>query len=210
MSKRSYCEKCRSAQRLCFCSQFSSQAHQHSITILQHPDEAKHAKGSAWICERVLDKCKINIGEKATDFAALATLVASHPQQWALLYPSENSRALISHKAIAIDVPADHNQHIKTHWIILDATWRKAYKMLQLNPWLQALPHFHLENAPASLYTIRKAPSEHHLSSLEAVALLLETIEDFDGTRLRQLLKTRIAQQQQHMSSKVLKRYTTI
>ncbi|RKF14297.1 DTW domain-containing protein [Alginatibacterium sediminis] len=209
MTKRAYCDSCRSAQRLCFCDQFSSQVHRHSVTIIQHPDEAKHAKGSAWMCERVLDKCQIIVGEQAADFQELATLVASQEQHWALLYPSEFSKGLVNYNAYDVNKHAEQKSKLPEHWIIIDATWRKAYKMLQLNPWLHAIPHFHFENAPPSAYTIRKAPSEHHLSTLEAVALLLENIEDFNGTTLRQLLKTRIEQQQQHMSPKVLKRYKT-
>jgi len=61
--------------------------------------------------------------------------------------------------------------------VVPDGTWRKARKLLHLNPLLAALPRVTLENAPVSRYRLRKAPGPEALSTLEAIAHALHTLE---------------------------------
>jgi DTW domain-containing protein YfiP len=61
--------------------------------------------------------------------------------------------------------------------VLLDATWRKARKMLALNPLLQALPRWGLCELPPSRYAIRKAQRPEQRSTLEAACLGLGQLE---------------------------------
>ena len=61
--------------------------------------------------------------------------------------------------------------------VLIDATWRKARKMLALNPLLQALPRWGLGPLPPSRYAIRKAQRPEQRSTLEAACLGLGQLE---------------------------------
>lgn len=61
--------------------------------------------------------------------------------------------------------------------VLLDGTWRKARKLLHLNPLLQRLPKVALPAGLHSRYRLRKAPQPGALSTLEAGVEALQRIE---------------------------------
>lgn len=61
--------------------------------------------------------------------------------------------------------------------VLLDGTWRKARKLLYLNPVLQRLPKVALPAGLLSRYRLRKAPRPGALSTLEAGVEALQLIE---------------------------------
>jgi DTW domain-containing protein YfiP len=61
--------------------------------------------------------------------------------------------------------------------VVPDGTWRKARKLLHLNPLLAQLPRVVLQNVPPSRYRLRKAPGPDALSTLEAIVHALHTLE---------------------------------
>lgn len=70
----------------------------------------------------------------------------------------------------------------KTRLILLDGTWKKAYKMWQLSTNLHTLTTVKLPEDLQGHYTIRKAPSDNSLSTVEAgfyALSLLEPDNDF-------------------------------
>lgn len=68
--------------------------------------------------------------------------------------------------------------------IFIDASWRKAYRIWQQNPWLQQLPNITFTNAPKTRYQIRKHKRETSLSTIEAVAYCLQQLENADTSVL--------------------------
>ena len=71
--------------------------------------------------------------------------------------------------------------------IVPDGTWRKARKLLHLNPGLASLPRATLPEGLVSRYRLRKAPTPGALSTLEAIVTALNLLEG-DG-RFDALLK---------------------
>jgi DTW domain-containing protein YfiP len=58
--------------------------------------------------------------------------------------------------------------------ILIDASWRKAKRILHRNSWLQALPRLDLKPDQGSDYRLRKVPAPDALSTVEAVAEVLD------------------------------------
>jgi DTW domain-containing protein YfiP len=144
-----------------------------------------------------LTRCKIIIGENNQDFACLQKLPLSST---VLLYPNED--------AIELDVVNDsENVRPITHLIVLDGTWNKAFKILQLTPLLQQFKTVSFRQIPTNRYTIRKAPRADSLSTLEAVAHSLSLIEALNPAPLYDLLDELITKQTQHMPAHVKARY---
>ena len=61
--------------------------------------------------------------------------------------------------------------------VVPDGTWRKARKLLYLNPELEALPRVTLPAGLTSRYRLRKAPMAGALSTIEAIAAALDILE---------------------------------
>lgn len=62
--------------------------------------------------------------------------------------------------------------------IILDGTWKKAYRMFMLNYCLHKIKHIVLPAGITSLYQIRKTKKDNALSSLEACCHALARLEN--------------------------------
>jgi DTW domain-containing protein YfiP len=145
--------------------------------ILQHPLEAKHAKGSARLLHLCLPNSHLLIGE-VFEQQELATLLHSPDEQrkyTILLYPDTPDDADIAPPTTPIDLTPTSPEELRL--VVLDGTWRKSRKMLYANPLLQSLPRLALRDAPASQYLIRKARGAHQLSTLEATCYALMQLE---------------------------------
>lgn len=147
---------------------------QWPVHILQHPNEARHAIGTARIAELSLSDCRIETGSHV-DESASAALVE---RQALLVYPSEDATPLTDFVASA-PVPL----------VFLDASWKKSRRMLYESPQLQQLQSVSLTGIPPSRYLIRKEPGPGYVSTLEAIVFALSLLED-DASKYQSLLAT--------------------
>ncbi|GIU42503.1 DTW domain-containing protein [Shewanella colwelliana] len=167
------------------------------VIVLQDPTEVNHAKNSVKLMRSVLPNLQVVVGETAADFSALREQLASTNKAIFLLYPSEQSQSL------SAQTTSDN-----VILLLLDGTWRKAYKLLQLNPWLLDYPAVHLDLTEASHYTIRKAKREDSLSTLEATAMAIKAVEpSTDVAPLTDALAALVEQRLQAMPALVRARY---
>lgn len=189
--KRIECSRCLRPQRTCICSWARPTAHRVEVLILQHPLEAKQAKGSARLLHLSLPNSRMVIGE-VFDEAELDNLLHApfvpnaQRKQAVLLYPDTPDDANIVQPRISVEIAAVAMASEGTtqidptalRLVVLDGTWRKSRKMLYANPLLQSLPRLALRNPPASQYVIRKAHGAHQLSTLEATCYALMQLEN--------------------------------
>ena len=198
-SKRVVCETCHFVQKHCLCSAITPQRCNTNIIILQHPLEHKHAKNSAKLVNLSINNCQLVIGETCEDFADIQEKLQKRTQNQLtqgqtqkltyLIYPSEQAQNIEQFETCQSKCANSKDITL----IFIDASWRKAYKMWQLNPWLQALPTLTFANAPKTRYQIRKHKKETSLSTLEAVAYCLEQLENADTSALHNAFDAMIA-----------------
>ncbi|MBM7036638.1 tRNA-uridine aminocarboxypropyltransferase [Vibrio ulleungensis] len=165
-----YCEQCGKTQYLCICQQSMRQSHRIKIIILQHPDEVKRPLSTAIIAKQNLQFCDILVGEDFSLDPHLTQLLEHYKGKIGVLFPTEGS-GLIDTMSSGAQQPLDA-------MIIIDGTWRKAYKMWQLTQTLHELPQYHLPESLKGNYRLRKAPSDNALSTVESIAALLAIAED--------------------------------
>lgn len=194
---RQVCERCLFTPSTCICGAIKRLTNKVSVVILQHPSEEKIAKNTAKLLNLSLTDCKIIKGENNTDFAMLNSLPLDST---VLLYPNEHATNLDDTNP----KPALSNI---THLIVIDGTWKKAYKILQLTPLLTKFKTVSFKQLPQNRYAIRKAPRADSLSTLEAVAHSLLLIEQLNPAPLYNLLDELIQKQTQHMPEHVKARY---
>lgn len=175
MIKRAFCCRCNKALCACICGSICALDNQHFLHILQHPSEQKKAIGTARILDLSLSCVKLTVGDyfEPSDFDLKNTF---------LLFPGEQASSVKSLKA---------QQKIdnKTQFILLDGSWKKAYKILMNNPFLQRLPKVMINVENNSDYRIRKSPREDGLSTVEAGYYLLSDLEN-DREKFIPLLDT--------------------
>lgn len=152
---RAYCPGCELSLPSCLCALVRPVASRIGVTVLQHPDEAAHAKGTVRLLQRCLGAgCSVQIGRQWPAPPAL--------QDCWLLYPG--------------DGPPPPGR--PSHLLLIDGSWRQSRQLLQLNPWLQQLPRYALRDPPPTRYAaLRRAHREGQLSSLEAVAGALAALD---------------------------------
>ncbi len=170
--KRISCPKCLRPKRSCLCDLVTVVDNHIPVQLLQHPKESQHPKGSATLLQLSLSRINIRTGEQ---FPELVQTLADSPFQDVLLYPPdvESKHSTVLNREVQDERPL-------RLWL-LDGTWRKAYKILQLNPALQALPRFTPNAQQQGQYQIRKAPKEGQLSTLEACCHALGELEQSPG-----------------------------
>ncbi|WP_350432369.1 tRNA-uridine aminocarboxypropyltransferase [Shewanella sp. H8] len=156
---RSYCIHCQYPESACVCYALKRVSSQTEVMIMQHPSEVGHAKNTVRLLKLAMPQTRIYVGEVAEDFVELQHYLAAQTKPIYVVYPNEHSQTVAEAGASEAAII-----------ILVDGTWRKAYRMLQLNPWLGDYPSLHLEVEDESQYIIRKAKRSDSLSTLEAAA----------------------------------------
>jgi DTW domain-containing protein YfiP len=165
---RAFCYQCRRASVACLCGRIEPQNNQLRVVVLQHPDESSHARGSAIIAELGLQQYTRWVGEDFTSHEPLQQLLQRHADELVLVFPAEHARSLQQAQA---------EKPIQV-LLFIDASWRKARKIWQINPQLQQLQCCYLEPSQPSAYRIRKVPQAGYLSTLESIVEALRIVED--------------------------------
>lgn len=165
-ARRSRCERCQRPQTHCLCALIPQLDSRTRVLILQHPDEAKHALNTARLAALGLGNAELRVAEQ---FAELPELLNDPAYQACLLFPGEGAQPLS-----AVAGAQDPRPLLL---VVPDGTWRKARKLLYLNPLLAALPRVALPEGLTSRYRLRKAPMAGALSTLEAIVTALNILE---------------------------------
>ncbi len=100
----------------------------------------------------------------------LYPLTTESPQACYLLqqgqYQPQNSEGFTQ-------LSARQNEAVK-HWVLLDATWQEAAKMLRQSPYLQSCYRLGIKPDTASVYTLRRNQKDGALCTAEVVMELLQ------------------------------------
>jgi len=128
-------------------------------------------KGTGIIAELGLQKYQKWIAEDFSQHNELISYITENVAQTAVLYPIEEAIVLTE------ETRGMETFRLKT-LIVIDATWRKAKKMWELQPLLQNLICLRLTNEQISNYRIRKVPKDGYLSTIESVVVALRLLED--------------------------------
>ena len=161
---RPQCSRCLRPITHCLCALIPSLDSRTRVLLLQHPSEVSHALNTARLAALGLNNAQLVVGEVFED---LPTLLNPLGYQARLLFPAEDAQPLQAYTST--DEPM--------LLVVPDGTWRKARKLLHLNPLLAALPRVTLAEGAVSRYRLRKAPGPGALSTVEAIVQALQVLE---------------------------------
>ena len=161
---RPQCSRCLRPITHCLCALIPSLDSRTRVLLLQHPSEVNHALNTARLAALGLNNAQLVVGEVFED---LPTLLNPPGYQARLLFPAEDAQPLQAYTST--DEPM--------LLVVPDGTWRKARKLLHLNPLLAVLPRVTLAEGAVSRYRLRKAPGPGALSTVEAIVQALQVLE---------------------------------
>lgn len=162
---RPRCPQCCRPVERCLCHLLPDLSSRTTILVMQHPDERKHALNTARLLVAGLRNAQLLVAEQlSADWQERLTDPAWRTE---LLFPGPAAPVL---SAAGDDLRP-------RRLILLDGTWRKARKLLYLNPVLQQLPQVALPAGLTSRYRLRKAPAAGALSTIEAGMQALQMLE---------------------------------
>ena len=171
---RPRCEQCQRPVELCLCHLLPNLSSHTEILVIQHRDERKHALNTARLLVAGLSNAQLLITQQL-------------PVDWQarLIDPQWRTELLFPGPQVPT-ISVEHEDLRPRRLVLLDGTWRKARKLLHLNPVLHQLPQVALPVGLVSRYRLRKAPAEGALSTIEAGFHALQLIEP--GTDFSALL----------------------
>ena len=156
-----YCLGCGVPRRLCMCHQVEVRPMDTEIIVLRHPHERKRTLSTVSLIKQRYPQVLVKEGR---------VFKPIRRNNCALLFPetatSDNASLRPRFHTGAMATEGDEQT-----LILLDATWRKAKRMLHDNAWLAVLPRVKLEPRSGSGYLLRKGPGGAALSTVEAFAL---------------------------------------
>ncbi|MCG7584182.1 tRNA-uridine aminocarboxypropyltransferase [Photobacterium sp. OFAV2-7] len=160
------CSRC-GFQHNCICHTEPRLSSKARFILLTHPKELGKDTNTGELMLRTLPDSQRYTWDRVNPPAALLDEIrASGNQPW-LLFPCDEK-----HPATVYQSEPDK----QPLFILLDATWQEARKMVRKSPWLAQLPRLSLNPSSASAYQLRRNQQAGNLCTCEAGIALLEML----------------------------------
>ncbi|MBO1256768.1 DTW domain-containing protein [Alteromonas sp. 5E99-2] len=177
---RQICEKCHYPSSTCICSFVKVISTKHKIHVLQHYKETKHAKNTVRLARLAIQDIELSVIKTNDDVTQIYQQLRN--KKICVLYPSKCSRVLNKERLAFKNANYDEIIFIDGTWKQTKGIFNRLAQQCHIEPW-------ELDNAELPHYYIRKSPIKEGMSTLEAIASVLETVEELDVSTLYSLLK---------------------
>ena len=178
----SLCSRCRLRTDVCVCGAAPKLTASIRVLLLTHEREPEKTTNTGRLMVHTLSHCDLHIWQRKVSGHWLKAEAERLNLQPVLLFPeitdpetthldasvySKNSRILDFSTLASIASP---------WFIIIDATWQQAGKIVRQTPELQALPRLPLEIDEQSRYLLRKNQQLGQVSTVETGIFLLKKL----------------------------------
>ena len=155
----------------CICGYQPSLDSQAEFALLYHENELNKLTNTGKLLLNSLPKAKSYLWQRKTEPTELINKINQEEIEAWLLFPSDAP-------TLSSDYPQYRDPNKKQLFILLDATWQEAKKMVNKSPWLNALPCLELTPNEASRYHLRRNQSQGNLCTCEAGIAVLEMVKE--------------------------------
>src|ERR1019366_3383334 len=180
------CRHCHKPPALCLCDSIVPIENRVSLLILQHPQEQDRALGTARLTALHFKNAVLKIGLSWPSLSKALGRPVHDPSRWAVLYLGSAKVADLEtdRDIVAInrkgEIEDNHRGILRDleGIVLLDGTWSQAKALWWRNAWMLKCQRVILGPAHPSRYgRLRKEPRRDGLSTIEAAAMLLSSIE---------------------------------
>src|SRR6202051_3427626 len=180
------CPRCQKPLPLCICDSITPIENRISLLILQHPQEQDRALGTARLTALHFANAVLKIGLSWPSLSKALGRPVADPSRWAVLYLGSAKVADLEtdREVVAINRKGgieDHQRAILKDIegiVLLDGTWSQAKALWWRNAWMLKCQRVILGPPRPSRYgTLRREPRRDGLSTIEAAAMLISSLE---------------------------------
>jgi len=180
------CPRCQKPLPLCVCDAVTPLTNRIQLLILQHPQEQDRALGTARLTALHFPNATLKIGLSWPSLSKALGRPVGDPSRWAVLYLGSSKVAELDtdRDIVAIDrkgeIEPNQREILKDieGVVLLDGTWSQAKALWWRNAWMLKCQRVILgPKAPSRYGKLRKEPRRDGLSTLEAAAMLLGSLE---------------------------------
>ena len=180
------CPTCGKPMVFCVCDSVEPIKTKTSLLILQHPQEQDRALGTARLTALHIENAVVKIGLSWPSLSKALGRTVHDPSRWAVLYlGSAKVEDLDTDRTIvAINRKGEIEDHQRAILediegiVLLDGTWSQAKALWWRNAWMLKCQRVILGPRQASRYgKLRKEPRRDGLSTIEAAAMMLASLE---------------------------------
>ncbi|MFD2230904.1 tRNA-uridine aminocarboxypropyltransferase [Alkalimarinus sediminis] len=169
------CGRCGLLEVACICQYRPKINSQVGFCLLTHETEYRKPTNTGRLIADCLESTKVYTWSRTAIDPDLERDLADPQYQHWLVYPAEGSEQ--QDRVVSFAQNADSPQGCagKKHiFILFDATWQQAAKMVRKSPYLNHLPILSLSPEHLSQYHLRRTSQAHHLCTVEVAVELLE------------------------------------
>ena len=166
-SRAPRCPHCRVIPAYCLCALRPDVSTRAGVCLVMSDIEPLKPTNTGWlIADVVSDTFAFSWARTVVDPALLALLA---DPQWepVVVFPAE----FVEPERVVTTAPVSAGK--RPLFILLDATWPEACKMLRKSPYLDHIPVLTLQSDQLSRYRLRRSRRDNHLCTSEVGALCL-------------------------------------
>lgn len=180
------CPHCQKPMPLCICDSVTPIENRLSLLILQHPQEQDSALATARLLAKHFADATLRVGLSWPSLSKALGRPVEDPARWAMLYLGSARAADLDAEGDVIALTrkgeaAEHQRGILRGIegvVLLDGTWSQAKALWWRNPWMLKCQRVILNPAAPSRYgRLRREPRKDGLSTIEAAATILSSLE---------------------------------
>ena len=180
------CPRCRKPTALCVCEGVKPIKSRLDLLILQHPQEQDRALGTARLAALHFERAALKIGLSWPSLSKALGRPVADPSRWAILYLGSAKATDLdtTEEVIAINRKGEMAEHQRAILreiegvVLLDGTWSQAKALWWRNAWMLKCQRVILGPPRPSRYgTLRREPRRDGLSTIEAAAMLISSLE---------------------------------
>lgn len=181
------CPHCQKPMPLCICDSVTPIENRLSLLILQHPQEQDSALATARLLAKHFADATLRIGLSWPSLSKALGRSVEDPARWAMLYLGSARAADLDAEGDVVALTrkgevAEHQRGILRGIegvVLLDGTWSQAKALWWRNPWMLKCQRVILNPAAPSRYgRLRREPRKDGLSTIEAAATILSSLEN--------------------------------
>lgn len=190
MNDATACPRCGKTPPLCVCADVTPVNNKVQLVILQHPQEQDVDLGTARLTALHFKNASVNVGLSWPSLSKALGLKAGQPadpKRWAVLYlgsaqpakfPQGRTVVALNKKSEPLPDQDEALKHLQGV-IVLDGTWAQVKTLWWRNAWLLKTRRLALKPARPSRYgSLRREARRESLSTLEAAAMIMSTVEN--------------------------------
>lgn len=180
------CPHCGKPKPLCICVDLTQIDNRIEVLVLQHPQEQDRALGTARLTVMQLKRAVLKIGLSWPSLSKALGRPVADVSRWAVLYLGSAKAANLdaAREVVAInrkgEIEEDQPAALRKleGVVLLDGTWSQAKALWWRNPWMLKCQRVILgPKSPSRYGVLRREPRRDGLSTIEATATILSTLE---------------------------------